>query len=203
MHRLTEGFYKPMSLPEGFYAEPRFRRSSPDLEKLKSVANLTLDTPGIGLALAIDYYRVEVFAHRLDRDKACGPTAHPDVRYFPITREALILRRASLDDIACGCSVDHPDFEAVLDPLFDRILARLLEDAARVRKVKAATATLTIARARYTISATWKVDWLNFTVDAFSAFEQVGGDIMDRTVRHLNDRLALQLSPGRVGAKMN
>jgi hypothetical protein len=192
-----------MSLPEGFYAEPRFRRSSPDLEKLKGVANLTLDTPGIGLALAIDYYRVEVFAHRLDRDKACGPTAHPDVHYFPITREALILRRASLDDIACGCPVDHPDFDTVLNPHFDQTLVRLLEDAAKARKGTVASTTLTIARARYTISAKRKSDWLNFAVDAFSAFEQVGADVMDRTVRHLNDRLALQLSPRRVGAKMN
>jgi hypothetical protein len=55
----------------------------------------------------------------------------------------------------------------------------------------------------YTISAKRKSDWLNFAVDAFSAFEQVGADFMDRTVRHLNDRLALQLSPRRVGAKMN
>ena len=31
-----------------------------------------------------------------------------------IDREALILRRASLDEIACGCSVDHPDFDTVL-----------------------------------------------------------------------------------------
>jgi hypothetical protein len=192
-----------MSLPEAFYAEPRFRRSSPDFDKLKGMTDLTLDTPGIGLALAIDYYRVEAFAHRLDRDEACGPTAHPDVRYFPITRKALILRHASLDDIACGCSIDHRAFEAVLGRLVDRMLAHLLEDAAEARKGNAATATLTIARVRYTISATWKGDWLNFAVDAFSAFEQVGADVMDRTVRHLNDRLALQLSPRRVGAKMN
>lgn len=64
-------------------------------------------------------------------------------------------------------------------------------------------ATLTIARARYTISAKWKGDWLNFAVDAFAAFEQVGADVMDRTVRRLSDRLALQLSPRGVGAKMN
>jgi hypothetical protein len=63
--------------------------------------------------------------------------------------------------------------------------------------------TLTIARARYTISAKRKSDWLNFAVDAFSAFKKVGADVMDRTVRHLNDKLALQLSPRRVGAKLN
>ena len=191
-----------MSLTEGFYAEPRFRRSSPDFEKLKGVANLTLDTPGIGLALAIDYYRVEAFAHRIDRDKACGPTAHPDVRYFPVTHDALILRCTSLDDIACGCPVDHPDFEAILDPLFERMLARLLDDAARKRK-GTASGILTIARARYTISATWKGDWLNFDVEAFSAFEQVNADIMDRTVRQLNDRLALHLSLRRADTSMN
>ena len=158
-----------MSLPEGFYAEPRFRSSSADFEKLKDVANLTLDTPGIGLALAIDYYRVEVFAHHIDRNKACGPTAHPDVHYFPITREALILRRDSLDEVACGYSVDHPDFDTVLNPLFDQMLLRLLEDAAKARKGTVASTTLTIARARYTISAKRKRNWLNFGVDAFSA----------------------------------
>jgi len=36
-------------------------------------------------------------------------------------------------------------------------------------------------------------DWLSFDVDAFAAFEQVGADVMDRTVRQLNDRLALHL----------
>lgn len=91
----------------------------------------------------------------------------------------------------------------VLNPLFDQTLVRLLEDAAKARKGAVASTTLTIARARYTISAKRKSDWLNFSVDAFSAFEQVGADIMDRTVRHLNDRLALQLSPRPVGAKMN
>ena len=192
-----------MSLPEGFYAEPRFRRSSPDLEKLKGVANLTLDTPGIGLALAFDYYRVEAFAHRLDRDKACRPTAHPDVHYFPITREELILRSDSLDDIACGCPVDDPDFDTTLNPLFDHMLVRLLQDAGKAKKGTIASITLTIARARYTISAKWKGDWLNFAVDAFAAFEQVGADVMDRTVRRLSDRLELQLSPRGVGAKMN
>jgi hypothetical protein len=191
-----------MSLPEAFYAEPRFRRSSPDFEKLKEATDLTLETPGIGLALAIDYYRIEAFAHWIDRDKACGPTAHPDVRYFPITRQALILRHTSLDDIACGCTVDHPDFEAVLDPLFERMLARLLDDAARTRNGIAST-VLTIARARYTISATWKSDWLNFDVEAFSAFEQVDAEVMDDTIRQLNDRLALHLSPRRADTSIN
>lgn len=191
-----------MSLPKAFYAEPRFRSSSPDFEKLKKATDLTLETPGVGLALAMDYYRVEAFSHRIDRDKACGPTAHPDVRYFPVTREALILKCTSLDEIACGCTVDQPNFEAVLDPLFERMLARLLDDAARTRKGTAST-ILTIARARYTISARWKGDWLNFDVEAFSAFEQIDADMMDRAIRHLNDRLALHLSPRPPDASMN
>jgi hypothetical protein len=74
-----------------------------------------------------------------------------------------MLRRASLDDIACGCPVDHPDFDAVLGPLFDRMLERPVDDAAKAGK-GTASATLTIARARYTVSATWKGDWLNFDV---------------------------------------
>ena len=120
-----------------------------------------------------------------------------------IDREALILRRASLDEIACGCSVDHPDFDTVLDPLFEQTLVRSLDDAGKARRGTVTSTILTIARARYTISITRKDDWLNFAVDAYSAFEQVDADVMDRTVRHLNDRLALELSPKRVGAKIN
>lgn len=194
---------KSIGLPEAFYTEPRFRRSSPDFEKLKSATKLALDTPGIGLALAIDYYKVEAFAQRLDRDRSCGPTAHPDVRYFPITRDVLVRRRACLEEIACGCPIGHPDFEMVLEPLFERALALLLHDATKTRKAAAVSTTLTIARARYTVSAEWKDDWLNFAVDAFSAFEEIDADVMDRTVRYLNDRLALQLSAKREGAKTN
>lgn len=186
-----------------FYAEPRFRKSSPDFEKLKRATALSLDTPGIGLALAMDYYKVEAFAREFDRDKACGPTAHPDVRYFPIMRDALISRDTSLDEIACGDSVDHPDFDAMLKPLFDRMLERLLDDARRARRNEATSAVLTIARARYTISATWKDDWLNFAAEAYSAFEEAKGDVMERTVQHLNDRLRLLLSLNRVGARLN
>ena len=175
-----------MTLPEAYFAEPRFRSASEDFTKLMRATDFTLDTPGIGLALAIDYYRVESFAHPADRDQACGPTAHPHVRYFPVTRDALILRRTSIDDIACGYTLDHPDFEVVLDPLFERMLARLL-DAARTRKGKIST-ILTIARARYLISARWRRDWLNFDLEAYSAFEQIDADVMDRTVRQLNDK---------------
>lgn len=186
-----------------FYAEPRFRRSSPDFEKLKRATELTLDTPGIGLALAMDYYKIETFAQKLDRDKACGPTAHPDVRYFPITRDALILRDTSLDEIACGSSVDHPDFDAMLNPLFYRMLERLLDDARKERRNQVTSTILTIARARYTVSPTWKDDWLNFAAEAYSAFEEAAADVMERTVQHLNDRLRLHLSLNRVGARLN
>lgn len=65
--------------------------------------------------------------------------------------------------------------------LFDQMLLRLLESAAKARKQTIASTTLTIARARYTISAERKSDWLNFAVDAFSAFEQVGANVMDRS----------------------
>jgi hypothetical protein len=112
-------------------------------------------------------------------------------------------KRPSLDYIACGCHVDHPDFDTMLKPFFDQTLVRLLEDAGNAKWGTIASTTLTIARARYTISAKCKGDWLNFAVDAFSAFEQVSAEIMDRTVLHLNDTLALHLSPRGVGAKMN
>ena len=62
------------------------------------------------------------------------------------------------------------------------MLVRLLENAGKSKKGTTTSITLTSARARYTVSAKWKGDWLNFAVDAFVAFENVGGDVMDRTV---------------------
>jgi hypothetical protein len=192
-----------MSLPEGFYAEPRFRKSSPDFAKLRSASTLTLDTPGIGLALALDYYKVEVFARRVDRDRACGPTAHPDVQYFPIKRKALLEGGISSEEISCGYAFDHPKFATVLDPMFGRVTRRLLADATGKKKNAITAAIMTIARARYTISATWKGDWLNFSVDAYSAFDEADGIVMERTTSQLHDRLALNLSFRRSDHRMN
>lgn len=195
-----------MTLPKAFYAEPRFRKSSPDIAKLKAATELTLETPGIALVLALDYYRVEMFATVEDRDLACGPTAHEDVKYFPTTREALNHAGISLHDISCGHAVDHPQFGEVLTPIFDAAAKRLIKDLVQSgagRDGIVASTMIPIARARYTISVTSAGDWLNFDVEALSAFEQPEEDVMDRTVKYLEGRLALQISPALRDAKGN
>lgn len=195
-----------MTLPNAFYAEPRFRKSSPDFAKLRAATELTLETPGITLALALDYYRVELFATEEDRDLACGPTAHKDVKYFPTTRGALIHAGISLDDISCGHNVDHPRFGEILTPIFDAAAKRLIKDlvhSSADRDGIVASTMIPIARARYTISVTSAGDWMNFGVDALSAFEQSNDDVMDRTVEFLEGRLALQISPAMINAKGN
>lgn len=195
-----------MTLPKAFYAEPRFRKSSPDFARLRAATELTLETPGIALALALDYYRVEVFATEEDRDLACGPTAHEDVKYFATTRMALVDAGIALKDISCGYNVDHPRFGEILTPVFDAAVKRLIKDLLQSctgRNEIVASTMIPIARARYTISVTSAGDWLNFGVSAYSAFEQSHDDVMDRTVKYLEGRVALQLSPSMINAKGN
>ncbi|WP_426409453.1 hypothetical protein [Bradyrhizobium ganzhouense] len=98
-----------------YYTQPTFRADSPDLKKLSARAqsDWTLDTPGIALALALDYYRFEAFATKRERDAHCGATGHPDVRYEPATLEDLKHNNVSMDMIACGHTIDHPQFDAV------------------------------------------------------------------------------------------
>src|ERR1700682_160144 len=113
-----------MTRPHFFYTEPQFRASSPDFAKLKAAPEWTLDTPGIGLALALDYYRFEAFATADDRDACCGPTAHPDVRYAKAPIADLKRNKVTIDNIACGLTVDHPDFDEIMTPLFEAAMVR-------------------------------------------------------------------------------
>jgi hypothetical protein len=78
-----------MTLPDFFYTEPRCRTSSPDFGKLKRATEVTPDTPGARLWLALCYYRVEAYATKKDRDAACGPTAYEDVQYFSASGKIL------------------------------------------------------------------------------------------------------------------
>jgi hypothetical protein len=193
-----------MTLPNFFYAEPRFRASSPDIEKLKGASEWTLDTPGIGFALALDYYRVEAFATKADRDAACGPTAHKDVQYRPASRKDLARGDITLDDLACGHAIDHPRFADVLGPIFDAALKRLIGDVVEAPKDQTgiiASTVIPVARARYTISAVRDGDWIKFPVEGLAAFEKVDGELMDRTVTYMQDRLTLQMSPSLIGVK--
>ncbi|MBY9045566.1 hypothetical protein, partial [Pseudomonas fluorescens] len=70
-----------------YLAQPLFRQDSPDFPYLANLpAKFTLDTPGGSLAIALNYYTIEAYASKADRDAACGMTAHPDIKYVPITR---------------------------------------------------------------------------------------------------------------------
>lgn len=195
-----------MKLPQLFYAEPRFRASSEDLAKLKGAVEWTLDTPGISFGLALDYYKVEAFATKEDRDAACGPAGHDDVSYAPITRNDLIRGEVTLDDIACGYSLGHPRFDEVITPIFDAALKRLIGDAVEATQDQAgiiASTVISIGRARYTISAERSGDWIKFPVEGMAVFEEVDNDLLSRTVDDLQGRLMLTAAPTMVGAVGN
>lgn len=197
-----------MTLPNFFYAEPRFRAASEDLAKLKNAPEKewTLDTPGLSFGLALDYYRVEAFVTKNDRDAACGPTAHQDVRYIPAHRKSLMRGDITMDHVACGYTIDHPRFEDVIDPIFEAALRRLIGDVLAASDDQAGTVAsvaITIARVRYTISAVSVGDWIEFPVKGLAVFEEADQDLMQRTIAYLRERLILHMSPDLIGAKPN
>ena len=183
--------------PALFYAQPTFKADSPDIEKLKGRTNLTLDTPGIGLALALHYYRFEAFATKHERDAHCGPTAHRDVEYAPATATDLRSNDITIDRIACGHDIDHPAFEMVVTPLFNAAMRRLLDDAMAATKGtqgELARTELLIARVRYTIAAVAADDFIHFPVEALTVFEKENRDVARRTIDWLYNRLVLTAS---------
>lgn len=192
--------------PNFFYTQPMFRAESPDLAKAKGQTQWTLETPGIGLVLAWDYYRFEAYATEHDRDAWCGPTAHRDVRYAPATTKDFRLNDVTIDSIACGHDVDHRDFERVVSPFFDaamrRLVGELVADPDRTGKVLASTEII-IARARYSIMAESVGEWIKFPISALTVFEEGDRDVMDRTVSWLENRLELTASPQLFDAKPN
>ncbi|MGY4598106.1 hypothetical protein ACVWXL_005852 [Bradyrhizobium sp. GM22.5] len=195
-----------MILPDFFYTQPQFRAASADAAKLKNATEWTLDTPGVGLALALDYYRFEAFATRKDRDAACGPTAHEDVRYVAATDDDLYREEIMIDDIACGHSVDHPRFDEVVSPLFDAALKRLIRDVVdrpKDAKGKIASTEIFIARTRYSIAAEAVDDWIKFPVAALAVFERGDQGVMDGTVDWLQNRLVLTASPSLFDTEAN
>jgi hypothetical protein len=197
-----------MTLPHFVYAEPQLRTSSLDAvaPKLKAATKRTLDTPGIDLVLALDYYRVEAFATARDRDAACGLTAHRDVRYVPAERRTLNRGGLALDDIACGYTVDHPRFEEIAVPLVDNALKRLVEalmNAAENHTGVIASATVSIARVEYTISAERTGDWIKFPIGARALFETTNSGIIDKTIDWLHHHVMLKASPSLVDARPN
>ncbi|MHC2624004.1 hypothetical protein ACVIW2_006036 [Bradyrhizobium huanghuaihaiense] len=194
--------------PNLFYTQPTFRADSPDLDRLKTRAqsDWTLDTPGIGLALALDYYRCEAFATRHERDARCGPTGHRDVRYQPATAKDLKHNRVSLEMIACGYDIDHPRFDEVVTPLFDAAFRRLIGDLVEAPKSAEgmlASAEIMIARVRYSLKAEAAGGWIKFPVSAMAVFEKGNRDVMDRTVAWLENRIQLTASPSLFDPRPN
>jgi hypothetical protein len=121
--------------PNLFYTQPTFRADSPDFAKAKGQTEWTLETPGMRLRLALDYYRFEAFATKHERDARCGPTGHEDVRYAPATTKDLRSNDITIDLIACWH--DHPMFDTVVSPLFDPAFRRLIGDVEARRTSKA------------------------------------------------------------------
>ena len=197
-----------MALPHFFYAEPQLRGSSLDVvaPKLKAATEWTLDTPGIDLVLALDYYRAEAFATARDRDAACGLTAHRDVRYVPAEQRTLNRGDLSLDEIACGYNVNHPRFDEIAVPIVDCALKRLVRDLMNVAENHTgviASTTVSIARVNYTILAERNGDWIKFPIGARTHFEQTDSDIIDRTIDWLHHHVMLTASPSLVEARPN
>jgi hypothetical protein len=191
------------ALPDLFYAEPLFRAASPDMAKLEAATTLTIDTPGIGLALAFDYYRVEAFATSKDRDKACGITANVDVMYAPITREKLVRDKVALADIGCGYAVDDPYFEDVVTLIFDAAMSRLIEEFGQVppeKNGKVASVAIPIARVRYTIFAERADNWIQFPIESMTAFEIADDAQAVATMDWLTNFMTLRTSPLPPGA---
>jgi hypothetical protein len=192
--------------PELFYTQPTFRADSPDFAKAKGQTDWTLDTPGIRLRLALDFYRFEAFATEHDRDVRCGATAHEDVRYAPATIFDLRHNDVSLDEIACGHDIDHPDFESVVSPLFDTAFGRLIQevvDSPKDIEGMIAESEIIIARARYSIKAEKADGWIKFPVSSMVVFEKANRDLMDCTIAWLANRIELTASPSLFDPRPN
>jgi hypothetical protein len=194
------------SNPDLFYTQPTFRADSPDFAKAKGQTDWTLETPGIRLRLALDYYRFEAFVTQRERDARCGPTAHPDVRYAPATTTDLKLNDISIDVVACGHDIDHPKFDSVVSPLFDAALKRLIRqvmDNPDKTGEELASTEIIIARSRYSIKAKAVGEWIKFPVSAMTVFEKGNQDVMDRTIAWLENRFVLTASPTLYEATAN
>lgn len=178
-----------------YYAEPLLRQDSPDIPHLASLpCGFTRDMPGARLAMALDYYIIEAYARKSDRDAACGVTAHPDIKYVPMAPS----RVNKADEIACGHAFDHPDFETVLDPIFSRSVKRLISNmvaAGQKEEGPIAMEILSIARTQYKIEAIAERDIIRFEVSWQAPFEKTNRTTIKRTCAFLEDRLHLHFLP--------
>jgi integrase len=207
-HRVNLNYEDHMERPNPnlYYTQPTFRAASPDLAKLRGQTEWTLQTPGIGLRLALDYYRFEAFATKHERDGRCGPTAHQDVRYAPATTKDLRSNDITIDMIACGHDIDHPMFDAVVSPLFDAAFRRLIGEvvgSSKDTEGMIAESEIIIARARYSIKAESVSGWIKFPVSAMAVFEKADRNVMDRTIAWLDNRIQLTASPSLFAPRPN
>jgi hypothetical protein len=94
----------------------------------------------------------------------------------------------------------------MVTPIFESAVNRLIGDVVRAPKGQAgavASTVITIARARYTMSVMGAGDWLNFDVKGLSLFERIDAGLMESTIKYLEHRLILKLSPALLNAKCN
>lgn len=178
-----------------YYARPQLRKSSQELRHLfRLPAGFTPDMPGARLAMAVDHYTIEAYAHRSDRDAACGVTAHPDITYAAVAASYV----KKTDEIGCGYAFDHPDFEKVLDPIFSRSVERLMANmmaAGQKAEGLIAMEVLSIARTRYKIEAIAERDIIRFQLKWNGLFEKTDRTTIEKTCAFLEDRLHLHCLP--------
>lgn len=178
-----------------YFTQPLFRQDSPDFKHLASLpAHFTLDTPGARLALALNYYACEAYASEIDRDAACGMTAHPDIKYVSVDA----VSDEDIADLSCGHSIDHLHFERVLGPIFNRKVEQLIGKmigAGRKAEGPIAMEALSIARIRYEIQAIAEHDVVAFKVEGVSLFEKGDRNTIEATCVFLEERLRLHLLP--------
>ncbi len=177
-----------------FFAEPRFRASSPDLEHMRDLReHFTLKSPGAKLTTAAAYYWIEAYITRADRDAACGLAGGPDVKYFPIRPKEIPNRE--INRIACGYPINHPRFESVFEPTFAIAVHKLAHEIAchgADRSYTPAAVEFAIARVYYSIAALPEGSKFRFKIDGLSLFEKRRQCTLDQTAKLLESRLILQ-----------
>jgi len=178
-----------------YFAKPLFRETSPDYKHLPNLpAQYTIDTPGGSLAGAIQYYRIEAYARKTDRDAACGMTAHPDIAFVPIAT----VSAEEFEEIGCGYAIDHPSFEKVIDPIFCRLVERLRVKMMNVSpnaEGSIAIEDLSIARTLYIIEAIAHRHHVRFEIDGIAVFEKEDRTTIEATCAFLKERLHLHRLP--------
>lgn len=178
-----------------YFAKPLFDPTSADYKHLPSLpAQYTIDTPGGSLAGALQYYRIEAYARKADRDAACGMTAHPDIAYAPIANVSV----EEFEEVGCGYAIDHPFFEKVLDPIFGRLVERLsvkIMNVSPKAEGSIAVEDLSIARTLYIIEAIADRRHVRFEIDGIAVFEKEDRTTIDATCAVLRERLHLHRLP--------